>query len=162
MFHSQHDYSFNLPRNRRFPRPKKWRETRDSVARGKRMRKRFREAKKRADGAGSRETRVRGFDACGRSRSFGCIALLASGNSSATSRGACTIRIRGRTLHNRERWTQSTVTRHARIFDVRHAESAAAQRTALYPELPKSKRSPMYRRYVSIFYFDIIFKSDIH
>lgn len=55
----------------------------------------------------------------------------------AERRGACTIRIPGRTLHNRERWTQSTVTRHARIFDVRHAESAAAQRTSAIPGTPE-------------------------
>lgn len=67
-------------------------------------------------------------------------ALLSSDNSSATS-SVEALAPYGRTLHNRERWTQSTVTRHARIFDVRHAVASKRVHSAalLYPELPKSK-----------------------
>lgn len=68
--------------------------------------------------------------------------VLSSDNSSATS-SVEALAPYGRTLHNRERWTQSTVTRHARIFDVRHAVASRRVHSAGYyihtPELPKSK-----------------------
>lgn len=70
------------------------------------------------------------------------IVVLSSDNSSATS-SVEALAPYGRTLHNRERWTQSTVTRHARIFDVRHAVASRRVHSAGYyihtPELPKSK-----------------------